>query len=176
MIHGHRGAEQKNKFFQENHSLCVFSLSRHPKTDMKPSLRHFRVPLRMLLLAGLSFLSLGMMSLDVISRDWARELGAEIRVTSAGPHEVRVELELKTEGALKNFSRVELELTDGKKLLVTSTLREERPSLGRVVVGFATGKTNLEKITLKVVTGKGTRDQVSYDLKLKAILDPGKTR
>ena len=43
-----------------------------------------------------------------VSKEQAKELGLEVRSEGAGRNHVLVELEFKTEGALKSFSRVEL--------------------------------------------------------------------
>ena len=47
-----------------------------------------------------------------VSTERAKELGMEVRSQAAGPNHVTVELEFKTEGALKDFSRVDLRIGD----------------------------------------------------------------
>ena len=39
-----------------------------------------------------------------VSKERAKELGMEVRSTAAGPNQVRVELEFKTEGKFERFS------------------------------------------------------------------------
>ena len=39
-----------------------------------------------------------------VSKEGAKELGMEVRSTAAGPNQVQVELEFKTEGKLERFS------------------------------------------------------------------------
>ena len=39
-----------------------------------------------------------------VSKERAKELGMEVRTTEAGPNQVRVELEFKTTGKLKEFA------------------------------------------------------------------------
>ncbi len=73
---------------------------------------------------------------------------------------------------LKSFERVTLEITDGGKLLLSSTLKEEKSSDGHVIVSFTAGRAMLEKMTLRVVTGLGMRD--CHDLRLKDFVEPVK--
>src|SRR5438067_940252 len=75
-----------------------------------------------------------MMEIELISKDRAKALALEVRASAAGPDAVRVELEFETKGELKNYSRVDLEIHDGGKSLVSSTLREEHAKPGRVIV------------------------------------------
>ena len=49
----------------------------------------------------------------------------------ADAQDVQVELEFEPEGTLKSYSRVDLRINEGKKSLVTATLRENRPKPGR---------------------------------------------
>src|SRR5437763_1412291 len=85
-----------------------------------------------------------------VSKERAKELGMEVRATAAGPNDVRVELEFKPEGELKNFSRVDLRLGEGEKVVV-APLREDRSKEGRIVVSFVADRTRLEKINLWVM-------------------------
>src|SRR3954454_24327982 len=67
----------------------------------------------------------------------AKKLGIEIRAKAAGPDAVWLELEFKPDGNLKEFTHVELKMTEGEKFLVLSAeLRETRSSSGNVVVSF----------------------------------------
>jgi hypothetical protein len=96
-------------------------------------------------------------SIGQVSEERAKELGMEIRSKAAGPNAVRVELEFKTEGKLKSFSRVDLRINEKDKSpltatpLVTATLRENRSRPGRVAVSFAADRAHLGKITLWVM-------------------------
>ncbi len=96
-----------------------------------------------------------------VSKERAKELGMEVRSTAAGPDQVRVELEFKTEGKFERFSPegkfagfcgVELRIGEGKKTLVTAPLREDRskPKPGRVVFSFTADLAQLEKLKLCV--------------------------
>src|SRR5690348_15789803 len=71
-----------------------------------------------------------------VSEDGAKELGMQVRSEPAGPNHVRVELEFKSEGKLKDFSRVDLRIGEGDNPPVTAPLREDRSKPGRVVVSF----------------------------------------
>src|SRR5215216_2136275 len=52
-------------------------------------------------------------SIAPVSKERAKEMGMEVRSERAGPNHVRVELEFKAEGLLKNYSRVDLRFGTG---------------------------------------------------------------
>jgi hypothetical protein len=94
----------------------------------------------------------------------------EVRTKANGPNEVWVELEFKTEGKLKDFSHVELEIRDGEKFLLGyAPLREKRSSSGSVVVSFMANRAYLDKVTLCVVVG--SLADVGYELRLKDFVE-----
>jgi hypothetical protein len=98
--------------------------------------------------------SLAMMEIDDVSRARAKELGIEVRSNPAGPDAVRVELEFEPKGDLKPYERVDLEMTEGGKLLLFCSLKEERSQRqGHVMVSFAADRTRIEQITVRIVTG-----------------------
>jgi uncharacterized protein (TIGR03067 family) len=113
--------------------------------------------------------------IDIVSKERAKELGMEIRAKAAGPDAVRVELEFELKGKLKRFSHVDLEMRDGEKLLVSSTLQEERSRPGRVVVRFAADRSNLDKLTLQVLVQENLGRAV-YVIRVKEFVDLEKVR
>ncbi len=129
-----------------------------------------------LLLVTAPSLCFAMADIEVVSKARAKELGMEVQSKAAGPDAVRIELEFKIEGALKSFSRVDLEISEGGKLLVSSSLREERSSPGRVVVSFAADRANLDKITLRVMVQPAPRDMTGYVLRVRDFVELEKLR
>jgi hypothetical protein len=111
-----------------------------------------------------------MMSIAPVNKEKAKAMGIEFRTKAAGPDALWVELEFKTEGDLRSFGRVDLEIReDGKlggKLLLSAALKERRPSPGHILVGFTVARANLDKAAIRVVAGQPT-DAVGYDLRLK---------
>jgi hypothetical protein len=105
-----------------------------------------------------------------VSKKQAKEMGMEVRSKPAGPHDVRVELEFKIEGKLKEFSRVELRIRDGKKSVVTAALREDRSKPERVVVSFSADRTRLDKITLWVMVPFALGG-TAYELRVKDFVE-----
>lgn len=85
-----------------------------------------------------------------VSKERAKELGMEVRSVPAGPNHVRVELECNAEGALKNFTHVDLRVGQGDNPPVTAPLREDRSKPGRVVVSFTADRAELDKLSLWV--------------------------
>jgi hypothetical protein len=110
----------------------------------------------------------------IVTPDRARELGLEIRSHPAGPDAVTVELAFDVKGELQNYRRVELEIRDGKKLLLSSTLREERPKPGRVVVSFYADRGHLDNVTLKVVTENSPLERVGHVVRVGEFVGVGK--
>src|SRR6266700_337664 len=113
------------------------------------------------------------MVIERVSRERAKELGMEIRSNPAGPDAVRVVLEFQAAGELKNFSRVDMEMIEGGKLLLASSLKEEKSKPGHVVVGLAADRANLDKITLRVVVSVPLGG-AGYELRMKDFVGPQK--
>jgi hypothetical protein len=116
------------------------------------------------------------MEIEVVTNERGKELGLEVRANAAGPDVVRVELAFATKGELKDYSRVDLELREAGKLLSSSTLREEPTEPGRVVVGFAADRKQLEKMTLRVVVQHSPRSRTGYDIPVNDFVDLDKAR
>ena len=117
-----------------------------------------------------------------VSKERARALGMEVRTKASGTNAVLVELEFKTEGALKRFSpennsRVELTIKDGEKLLLgDAVLREKRWSSGSVVVSFWANRGYLDKVALIVIVGSGQLSGGAYELRVKDFVELEKIR
>ena len=120
-----------------------------------------------------------------VSKEGAKGL-MEVRTTEAGPNQVRVELELKSEGKLKHFSPegkfsgycgVELRIGEGENPLVTAPLREDRskPKPGRVVVSFTADRTQLDKLKLWVFVPESDGGTI-YVLAVKDFVELKKDR
>jgi hypothetical protein len=86
---------------------------------------------------------------------------------------VRVELEFKTEGALKDFSRVDLRIGAGDNPPVTAPLREERSRPGYVMVSFTADRAQLDTLSLWVMV-PGPLGGTIYDLRVKDFVAPRK--
>jgi hypothetical protein len=116
------------------------------------------------------------MRVEVVSSERAKKLGMEIRLKGEGPNEVWLELAFKAEGELKDFRHVSLEIREGEKLLVGyAALREQRSSSGRILVGFMVDRAYLDKVTLRVVTGR-PKEMIGHDLRVKDFVEPERSR
>jgi hypothetical protein len=113
-----------------------------------------------------------------VTPEQAKELGLEIKAKASGKDAVFVVLEFETNGKLKGYSRAELEMKDEGKLLLRSTLREDKSPSGRVVVSFAADRTKLSELTMKVVIEytDGGAGRVGYVLPVKEFVDLKKLR
>ena len=135
-----------------------------------------KIPVLIILLALASSPCFADMGIDPVSKARAKELGMEMRFTANGPNDVWVELEFKAGGELKDFGRVDLEVGDGKKSLVSyAPLLEKRTSSGSIVVRFMANRADLDKITLTVVAG-APDDYRGYILHVKDFVEQEKAR
>jgi hypothetical protein len=117
-----------------------------------------------------------LMGIDHVSKERAKEMGIEVRLTDSGPKDFWVELEFKPEGKLKDYSHVSLEIRDGDKLLVGyAALQEKRTDSGSVVVRFMADRAYLDKITLSVVAGFPT-NMTGHELRVKDFVEQAKDR
>jgi hypothetical protein len=84
-----------------------------------------------------------------------------------------VELAFKAEGALKDFSQVDLRLGKGDDLAVAAALREDRSKPGRVAVSFTADLAQLDRLTLEVRVPyrDGGLGGVVYELPVKDFVE-----
>jgi len=113
--------------------------------------------------------------IEFVTKERAKELGLVIEWNAAGPDAVRVVLDFETKGELKNYTRVELSMHEGEKLLMSSTLKEEDAKPGHVVVSFAADRKKLNQIELKVVVGQ-LDGRVGHIIPVKDFVDLEKAR
>jgi hypothetical protein len=139
---------------------------------MKPIFTISAVAVYFFVAASPCFALWGRMTLP---KEEAKKMGMEVRSERAGPNQVRVELEFKTDGLSKNFSRVELQIGEGDKSLVTAPLKEDRSRPGRVVVTFTADRAQLDKARFSVWVPTGLGGMI-YDLRVKDFVDPEKYR
>ncbi|HEV3145559.1 MAG TPA: hypothetical protein VGZ47_16820 [Gemmataceae bacterium] len=135
----------------------------------------FKFSVVLVLLLAMPSLGCAFESIDIVTKERAKELGVEIRWNPAGPDAVRVVLEFETKGELKSYTRVELAMHEGDKLLMSSTLREEEAKPGHVVVSFAADRKKLPQIQLRVVTQNGG-ERTGYEISVKDFVDLEKLR
>lgn len=123
-------------------------------------------------------------SVTPVSKELAKKLGIEVRSKPDGPDHAWVELEAETKrlgeivegsGPVVDFSelpvRVGLEMRDGEKLLLSSTmLRDCRPRSGRLAVGFKVARSELNKFFLTVSADEGLGSFV-YQIRVRDFVD-----
>jgi hypothetical protein len=101
-----------------------------------------------------------------VSPEDAKKLGMQVRSKPAGSQQVRVELEFKLEGALKDFSRVDLRIGAGDNPPVTAPLREDRSKPGHVAVSFNADSDQLGNLRLWLFVPETDGGSI-YDLRVK---------
>jgi len=117
---------------------------------------------------------LALIEIADVNKDRARELELEIRAQPSGPDAVRIELEFPVKGELKGFSRVNLEISEGKKLVLSSSLLPEKESKpGRILVNFTADRAQLDKVSLMVMVGEFD-GRTGYLIRVKDFVDLSK--
>jgi hypothetical protein len=160
---------------QVRNGLILHQRNNLPHASSKASMKTLlRLSVLTFLLALGASPCFGMISIVDVSKERAKEMGMEVRALGAGPEGVWVEVEFELKGELKSFNRVNLEISDGKKLVLSSALLpEERAKPGHVLVVFTAGRAQLDKINLTVVVGIG---DVGYGVRVKEFVDLAKIR
>jgi hypothetical protein len=110
-----------------------------------------------------------------VSKERAKEMSIQVRSTAAGPNQVRVELEFKAEGLLKNFSRVDLRFGEGDNPPLTAPLQEDRSKPGCIVVSFNADRAHLDNINLWVFVPVSRGGSI-YHLRVKDFVEIKKDR
>lgn len=128
------------------------------------------------LFAAVPGLAFALEEIENVTPERATELGMIVRAEAAGPDAVAVDLEFPTTGELKGFRGVELRIEDGKKLIFSSTLKEERSEQGHVVVRFYVDRARIPQIELKVATQGDALSRVGHVLAMKDFIDLTKVR
>ena len=130
-----------------------------------------RVPLLLALLAVPSRACFGVNILHEVTAEQAEELGLEVRSYSASPGIVGVVLEFKTEGALRDYQRVDLAVQSDGAWIMSTALREEESKEGNVKVGFHAARGSLDGMSLVVETGDPPLtpfgNRVAYQLQIR---------
>jgi hypothetical protein len=113
-----------------------------------------------------------------VSKEEAKKLGLDVRSKAAGANAVAMELEFKTDGNLKNFSRVYLKFGADNTPGLNVALREDRSKPGCVVVSFSADRGLVDKLTLTVEVPfrDGGAGGTFYILKVKDFVEPKKDR
>ena len=134
---------------------------------MKPLLRVLVVTL----LGLTTTLCFAEMGIERLSPQRAKQLGIQLESTPAGPATLRIVLNFPTTGELKSFTHVDLEIKDAGKLLLSSTLKDDRSKPGHVVVSLTADRANLDNMTLRLVSSQPALGGSGYDLRVKDFLD-----
>jgi len=131
---------------------------------MKTSLR---LPVAILSLLAAATTCLALQENKIVSREEAKKMGVALRSHPNGDAGVKVWIEFKTEGVLKNFTRVELAINSGGKWLVDAPLLTQRPTPGNVSVFFSADPSLLDKCVLTIVVEDGARERYGYQFPVR---------
>jgi hypothetical protein len=135
---------------------------------MKPILR---LPALTFLLAVATTPCFAEMLIEHVTTERAKQLDIKLQVTPAAHDTLRIVLDVPTTGELKAFTRVDLEITDAGKLLLSTSLKVIRSKPGYVVVSLTADRANLDNMTLRVVSSQPALGGSGYDLRVKDFLD-----
>jgi hypothetical protein len=134
------------------------------------------VAISSIILLALPALASALEEIEIVTKERATELGMIVRTEAAGPDAVHVELEFPIAGELKGFTDVHLEIKTGKKVLFSSSLREDRSQPGHIIVAFYADRARLPEFTLKVGARGDALSRVGHVLPLKDFVDLEKIR
>jgi hypothetical protein len=156
------------------HRRCFRTGTEHSQpTAVQHVMKMLKISILTALFMTASSQCFALREIAVLTRKQAKEIGIEVRARPAGADAVWLELEFKPEGKLKEFTHVELKMTEGDKSFVFSTsLRETRSSSGNIIVTFTASRAWFEKITLSVVmhSPREAGDH-TYELRMKDFVD-----
>lgn len=107
----------------------------------------------------------------VVSKERAKELGVAIRSHPNGESGVKVWIEFKPAGVLKNFTRVELAINAEGKRVVDAPLLTERPTADSVSVHFSADPAYLAASVLTIVVQDAERTRIGYQFQVKEFLE-----
>jgi hypothetical protein len=138
---------------------------------MRPILGLPVLALLLLIAPGRCF---GLWEIAEVTPQEAKELGLEVRAIAAGPEQVRIEMEFKSDGVLKGFDRVDLRVEEADHQ-VTAPLKEERTAAGRVMVSFSADRKQVDKINLWIMIPQPLGG-VAYEVRMKTFVDLTKVK
>ena len=114
--------------------------------------------------------------IEDVSTNRAKEWGVTIRTNMNGQAGIQVRLEFKTDGELKRFSYVELQIGDGENRVMSAPLQVSYPSPGKVAVRFSASPAYVPKSTLTIVVGDTALITTGYRFRVKDFIEPEKSR
>jgi hypothetical protein len=124
----------------------------------------------LVILLVLAPLALAFMPIEIVSKERAKELGIEVSVRAAGPDAAGIEMTFEPRGDLRNFLRVDLSIQNGDKLVLHSTMKEQKNQSGKITVYFAVARDQIDKCTLRIVSGQ-PGDLSGSDVPLKDFIN-----
>ena len=111
------------------------------------------------------------MVIEQLTKERAKTLGIELQIRRNGPDNVWVELKFHAKGELKDFDHVSVEISEGGKFLLGyAPLKPHTADADRGYVGFFANREFLEKVTLRIVTGRSI-DYTGHDLRVGDFVD-----
>jgi len=111
--------------------------------------------------------------IEHVSAERAKELGATFVVDAKGADSTKMTLSFKPEGALKDFSHVELRITSDTKALVSAPLQVVRKGAGPASVSFSAHASQLPNSSLTIFVPGGLGGE-GYEFKVKDFVEPAK--
>jgi hypothetical protein len=116
------------------------------------------------------------MTVADVSKQEAKEMGVTMRSHKNGDAGVAVWLEFKTNGKLKDFTRVDLQIGEGKSRIMSAPLLVSHPSPGSVAVHFSAYPAYLATSTLTIVVADSPLGGSGYRFKVKDFIELEKSR
>ena len=110
--------------------------------------------------------------IEDVSKAQAKEMGVTIRTEKNGDAGIRVWMEFKTTGKLKEFAYVEVQIGEGKSRIMSAPLRVSNPSPGSAAVQFSADPTYVRKSELDIFVDHAPPGGTVYRFKVKDFIEP----
>lgn len=116
------------------------------------------------------------MTIEDVSKERAKEMGVTMRSHKDGDAGIAVWLEFRTNGKLKDFTRVDLQIGEGKSRIMSAPLLASHPSPGSVAVHFSASPAYLATSTLTIVVADVPLGGSGYRFKVRDFMELEKSR
>lgn len=110
-------------------------------------------------------------SVENVSKERAKELGITFRTNTNGEAGIRVTLEFKMDGELKNITHVELQIGENEDRIASAQLFVSSPRPDNAAVSFSAYPAYLPRSSLMIVVYHGPKGDVGYRFNVKDFIE-----
>jgi hypothetical protein len=119
---------------------------------------------------------LAMISVELVSKERAKELGVTFQTNTNGAAGIQVRMEFKAEGELKKITYIEVQIGEGEGRIMSAALPVFYSTPEKGVVSFSAFPAYLPGSSLMIVVYHGPKGDVGYRFKVKDFIELEKPR